>query len=1151
MRRSNLYLCMFIITSSILAACGLEDVVERGESCPPKTDTSGGTLAYIGTMECTAATAATHCDSNYTDSFKYGVCPAKYSKCQKDAESNWFCTNTTCANGAFSCTRGQNETYCADPSSKETCGITAACDDGMKCGDSQECHFDETSKKYACLCPADSTICGTECIHPESKMSCGASCENKAGKVCSDEESCVKDADGKYDCILGCAKGQFRCFDNNGKQYCADPQSMNTCGINEDCSGGNKCGEEQNCVAQADAPNVWVCKCPGQAVTCGSSCLLPYKSETCGATCDNPLGTSCDNDEVCTITPNGGYSCQRNCTDETILCNLPVINEDGSILHDANNNIVREATCADPKSKEYCGIQADCASYVTCGEDQVCTHPKDDNGNDLPGYICSCDDNLINCGTRCIDPTSNESCGITCTPGSTGTICNAEAGFICQAQTTGSDDTLATTYSCECQNGLTKISEIINPDTPNQLSRDPSETTIIHYSCINPLLDKEHCGPELINCGEGRSCNNGECQCDNNGYWCNGKCSKPDDQDACNIDPSCMNGTACKENESCIQINKDTNEYRCILTSCSENEILCTINDKQTCVPKTDINHCGSCLVDCAQKAAFGQKAVSCELAADQSYQCKFECDTENGFRECEGEDEYINTKTNYRHCGECGHACDDGYVCENGECTPSLCSNARYKINPDNEDINNYCLYDMIGDEPICISVDQACGRDCINCADIGLKCQNDECSGDIESCPANTHPLYKEDENHEIIIYKCEKNTDFACAPSNSAANYQLVDCTALLPEHGESVKCDNGICKIICKENYTLTDNQCICPNSYEINAAGNCVKINLITECPAGQHVSNDQRSCIPNTNQACASNRWNGTIDYSAYVHECTSPLVCRNDGTCACPAGSFLSKSNDCIPAACETRTNAEYIKNSFIDTNGNCQINECSHGFTKDDYSCDVPGYFCLSYYHSCKCNHTMCGDSCADLNSDPNNCGKCGTVCPDTYSCNNGKCGCAPGQLLCNGKCVNNDTSNCGKCGNQCKDTFVCTNGTCNCPWGQFECNNKCVVSDNENCGTCGNKCLSPLTCSFNTCSCPYGQFVCDGKCITSDNNNCGKCGNKCPDTYTCTNGICGCAWGQLECDGQCIANDNNNCGKCGNECPTGKSCFNGMCF
>src|SRR5687767_7985602 len=60
-----------------------------------------------------------------------------------------------------------------------------------------------------------------------------------------------------------------------------------------------------------------------------------------------------------------------------------------------------------------------------------------------------------------------------------------------------------------------------------------------------------------------------------------------------------------------------------------------------------------------------------------------------------------------------------------------------------------------------------------------------------------------------------------------------------------------------------------------------------------------------------------------------------------------------------------------------------------------------------------SCRQNEAQCGAACANLRTDPANCGACGTACTAGQVCDLGRCaaGCSAGLLQCGQSCV--DTS------------------------------------------------------------------------------------------------------------------------------------------
>jgi len=183
--------------------------------------------------------------------------------------------------------------------------------------------------------------------------------------------------------------------------------------------------------------------------------------------------------------------------------------------------------------------------------------------------------------------------------------------------------------------------------------------------------------------------------------------------------------------------------------------------------------------------------------------------------------------------------------------------------------------------------------------------------------------------------------------------------------------------------------------------------------------------------------------------------------------------------------------------------------------------------------------------------------------------------------------------NSANCGACGNACAAGQRCIQGRCGCPPGLIECNGFCIdaSSDDFNCGACGNECTEPddpcdplpdnagYGCRASTCGrlkCDFGFADCDGDrglgcasngCETSirDPNNCGACRRVCNPGDECReeNGVIDCrptceAMGRVTCpDGSCadIQNDPDQCGGCGLLCPFAgpnqqRACNKGVC-
>jgi hypothetical protein len=138
------------------------------------------------------------------------------------------------------------------------------------------------------------------------------------------------------------------------------------------------------------------------------------------------------------------------------------------------------------------------------------------------------------------------------------------------------------------------------------------------------------------------------------------------------------------------------------------------------------------------------------------------------------------------------------------------------------------------------------------------------------------------------------------------------------------------------------------------------------------------------------------------------------------------------------------------------------------------------------------CPTGTTDCGGVCLDLQTDVNNCGACGNVCPEAQpgfdvGCAGGNCffmrepACAEGLSSCNGVCVNRQTdpANCGLCGNVCAAGEICFGGLCarehRCDTGLTNCNDVCVdlLIDPANCGICGHVCAAGEICFGGLCA------------------------------------------------------------------------------
>ena len=274
----------------------------------------------------------------------------------------------------------------------------------------------------------------------------------------------------------------------------------------------------------------------------------------------------------------------------------------------------------------------------------------------------------------------------------------------------------------------------------------------------------------------------------------------------------------------------------------------------------------------------------------------------------------------------------------------------------------------------------------------------------------------------------------------------------------------------------------------------------------------------------------------------------------------------------------------------------GGCGV-RCPPGDTCDLGSCVSPAS--CSGNFMCHPPAQCCSAACTNTQSDPNNCGGCGVVCPPSSVCEastcipisttcNGGPPCSGVDTCCPGGCTdtNTDPNNCSGCGFVCPEGSTCSGGNCTpqmscnggpvCVGVEQCCQTGCtdIDTDPNNCGGCGQRCPPGATCAGGRARGPAscnGGPVCVGveQCcktgcanIDTDPNNCGQCGNPCPPGDTCVGAVCqapaSCNGGPV-CVGveQCCATgctdvdtDPNNCGQCGLACAPGDSCNGGVC-
>lgn len=243
-----------------------------------------------------------------------------------------------------------------------------------------------------------------------------------------------------------------------------------------------------------------------------------------------------------------------------------------------------------------------------------------------------------------------------------------------------------------------------------------------------------------------------------------------------------------------------------------------------------------------------------------------------------------------------------------------------------------------------------------------------------------------------------------------------------------------------------------------------------------------------------------------------------------------------------------------------------------------------------------SCAAGSMTCTSSCVNVDSDPNHCGGCDTICPAATNgratCTSGACQlvCDTGFHRCGAQCVSDgSTASCGAACSPCPAPPhampTCSGGACGivCSAGFGDCDgdptNGCeasLLTDPAHCGTCPNACSFAHAgamcinggCNLGACAAGYASCnsIADDGCETllaSSTSHCGACGNACAAGQICAGGTCmasTCGAGTGNCDGNAgngcetsLSNDPNNCGSCGNVCSFGNAspqCSGGSC-
>lgn len=546
---------------------------------------------------------------------------------------------------------------------------------------------------------------------------------------------------------------------------------------------------------------------------------------------------------------------------------------------------------------------------------------------------------------------------------------------------------------------------------------------------------------------------------------------------------------------------------------------------------KSDDENCGACGRECTGGTTCRESKCVC---TSNLVLCNNNC---------------IDPKTNHQFCGasgtcqgeNSGTTCGGNQKCNEGVCeltTDSQCPTGEHKE-------GNTCVEDSV----------DACGLATVRCTALAGWLQG-ECN-DRQCQAKRCKPTYHLDG------IRCAEDTNDCCGVACSKCP--------------EDEYCVNGKCESTCNDLTPCTDlnHKTTCADlQYSTSHCGGCNNL-----CVAHGELHPNSTSVLCNDGRCIATSCDAG---YHVYEGNCEpdSPERC---GPLAvnCLTSNYGCEAAECNNGKCVvTQCNPKF----FIDDNNTCRLSD-NDNCGAIDHRCSA-GEFCSlgECKSTCEPDQTPCTNqdtgsvTCADLDTNPDNCGACGVKCntdviPNSIAveCNRGQCiatHCDSNSYLQDGKCIESTPLICGNAKKDCTElegqlAVLCIDNECvvkSCQGGYIlasnrcskcdsskpsTCNNQCVNknTDVKHCGSCGKECKTSdfphstsVVCQSGSCriqSCDNTHYLLNNTCIQSDMNNCGKQGKKCniDDIYgamtvDCVNNECvanSCYEGVLQ-DGYC---------------------------
>ncbi|XP_060596327.1 uncharacterized protein LOC132750377, partial [Ruditapes philippinarum] len=587
--------------------CTVCDAFHYGENCLQECKCG------VGAARCDPITGCV-CKDGWTSEkcdLDRNECDVATSPCTR---VNTVCTNTP---GGFTCP-------CKEGYFNNTNG---------QCEDTDECNNPQLN---TCTQICDNTLGSYTCSCRDGYI--------QDGNGCNDIDECS----GINDCSQICNNfdGSYKCSCNPG--YILSEEDQKTCTVQTECSTGNRCGANTDCLM---INNEESCPCKKgfeKADEADTSCTdidecnstHPCVNGTCnnndgGFTCSCERGFKLDKDFI-TCTPCQSGSFGVNCG-ETCACkesNTETCNADTGAC-----------TCKTGWKGNDCGANIDECTDNTyqhnCSVNSTCV---DTEGS----YVCECVDGFFknsekNCEV-CDSKHFGKNCAQECACNFANTeTCDSQNGS-CACMTSWKGDTCsedvdecsttnpctethktqcsnsAGSYTCQCDSGF-ELDEDSCVDT-NECQRGTS-------NCIQKCTNTE--GSFNCSCDIGHSGTDNDCT----------KCAVDKWGEQCATDCNCdeVRSSGCDHVTGCIcnpgwqgaTCTEDVDECKTNTDSCPANSLCTNTVGSHTCACKPGYDETLSGCIECTKNTYGIGCNMTCDCDADHTLTITQTCDTTNG----------------------------------------------------------------------------------------------------------------------------------------------------------------------------------------------------------------------------------------------------------------------------------------------------------------------------------------------------------------------------------------------------------------------------------------------------------------------------------------------------------------------------------------